>query len=442
MRDSPRLVGLCFSFFLLFSSYFAAQNQVTPTLGDFGSLSLALLYTTLAVVACAAPAGFRRIQRLCAPHDMPERLRAETFALAFSAFLYAPFPLACANESMHWAQLLASAVLGLGAGLLWVAQGSVLTACTTPANRGRWSGVFWASFMAGNAVGNFSSSAIVAHTSVSTMFVVLSGVAALSSLSFFVLVRPRRPSASTVSLEGGREILLPPRPTEPASLCTDLRTLLSVLRHRATLSLLPILLFIGAENAFWGGEFPGLVSQLGGADSVGLVIGTLALSDMLCSVAAGLLVDQGAPTLALLGGLLAFGGSLALVCLDLVPRIQHGSTADGSRLPASIFIAAALMGAGDAAANTVVLSRLGTLSDEAGVLPRETAFQYFQVANVAMTALGFVYAPLTPLDPALGTVQYQPALLIALGLAGGLGFCAVPAPRTAARLPTLQNVGS
>eukprot|EP00966_Prymnesium_polylepis_P231517 5356508-Prymnesium_polylepis.1 len=51
--DTHRLVGLCLSFFILFCSYFAAQNQVTPTLGDFGSLSLGLLYGTLAIVACA-----------------------------------------------------------------------------------------------------------------------------------------------------------------------------------------------------------------------------------------------------------------------------------------------------------------------------------------------------------------------------------------------------
>ena len=89
-------------------------------------------------------------------------------------------------------------MLGVGAGLLWVAQGSLLTACTTDANRGRWSGIFWASFMGGNAAGNISSSALIDclggdKSAVSTMFVVMAAIAALSSLSFALLVKNGHP---------------------------------------------------------------------------------------------------------------------------------------------------------------------------------------------------------------------------------------------------------
>ena len=205
---------------------------------------------------------------------MGDALRSETIALACGSLCYAPFPLACANESLHWAQLLTSALLGFGAGLLWVAQGSLLTACTTEADRGRWSGLFWASFMGGNAAGNFSSSALVRETSVSTMFIVLSAVAALSSVSFMLLVRPRRTVVIVTTdpaIDGGHAVLL--QEQAPAqTLMGDLRTLWAVLFQRQTLCLLPILLFIGAENAFWGGEFASLVSSLGAADSVGTVV--------------------------------------------------------------------------------------------------------------------------------------------------------------------------
>ena len=248
--DARRLVGLCVSFFLLFFSYFAAQNQVTPTLCDFGSLSLGLLYGTLSTMACVAPAGLRLLQRLCAHGDDLERdlLRSEATALAVGSVMYAPFPLACADTSLHGAQLAASAVLGLGAGLLWVAQGSLLTACTTEANRGRWSGIFWAAFMGGNAAGNLTSAAIVRHSSVSTMFFVLAGFAVLSSASFLLLVRPRR---TLLAAGGGDAILLPQQEDalHAAGLSRDLRTLGQVLFRRETLSLLPALLFIGAENA-------------------------------------------------------------------------------------------------------------------------------------------------------------------------------------------------
>ena len=136
--DARRLVGLCFSFFVLFSAFYAAQTQVTPTLGAFGSLSLGLLYGCLSLAAPLAPAALRCLGR----GATRESLQAETRALALASFLYCPFMAACARTSAHGAQLATSALLGLAAGLLWVAQGSLLTASTTSENRGRWSGVF------------------------------------------------------------------------------------------------------------------------------------------------------------------------------------------------------------------------------------------------------------------------------------------------------------
>ena len=49
--DAVRLRGLCACFFVQFFAYFGAQNQITSALGSFGSLSLGLLYGSLAVSA-------------------------------------------------------------------------------------------------------------------------------------------------------------------------------------------------------------------------------------------------------------------------------------------------------------------------------------------------------------------------------------------------------
>ena len=126
--------------------------------------------------------------------------------------------------------------------------------------------------------------------------------------------------------------------------------------------------------------------------------------------------------LALWAGLVAFCGGLAIICYELVPLVNPSEGASGAddAVPWTAYMAAALMGAGDATANTVVLSRLGSLADESGLLPRETACQYFQVANVAMTALAFLYAPLLPLTVS----PYQPLLLAFLAICGGVSFSA------------------
>ena len=73
----------------------------------------------------------------------------------------------------------------------------------------------------------------------------------------------------------------------------------------------------------------------------------------------------------------------------------------------------------------------------APAMPSSSKMAQSKVANVAMSALGFVYAPLTPLDPTHGMLQYQPILLAVLALAGGLGFCTGPAARQSPQLPTL-----
>jgi hypothetical protein len=42
-----------------------------------------------------------------------------------------------------WSILGASVILGLCAAVLWTAQGAFITANTTAANRGAYSGIFW-----------------------------------------------------------------------------------------------------------------------------------------------------------------------------------------------------------------------------------------------------------------------------------------------------------
>lgn len=47
----------------------------------------------------------------------------------------------------------AGAILGIGAGLLWTAQGSLMLAYPTEGNKGKFIGVFWTIFNMGGVVG-------------------------------------------------------------------------------------------------------------------------------------------------------------------------------------------------------------------------------------------------------------------------------------------------
>ena len=57
--------------------------------------------------------------------------------------------------------ILLSFVVGVSAALLWTAQGVCLDANTTASNRGRVAGIFWASLMTGNVLGNLVASIIL-----------------------------------------------------------------------------------------------------------------------------------------------------------------------------------------------------------------------------------------------------------------------------------------
>ena len=466
-----RLTGMCVSFFLLFFSFYGTQEFVVPTLGNFGSEAVGVQYAFLAASAVAAPTSLRVLRRLSRgrgqhhPQAIRASLRAETLALSCCSSLYVPFTLASTSKSMHAAQLISSAFLGAGAGLLWVSQGSLLTASTNHANRGRWTGAFWASFMAGNAAGNLGASALVTATSsTSTMFFGLAAVGALSTMSFAIVVRPRpssqlppsqlpplqlppsqdsveritverraaeaerRSSAAAAATpsachenvtQASQASVLAPSVIgaddaadagEP-SLSRDVCALARLLVTRQTAALLPLMLFTGAQAAFWGGEYPSIISRLGASHSIGFVICSLALSDMLFSVLCGVAVDRGHAKLALLAGLTASCTGLALIQLRILPLLPSNSTlpslsgggggggggghaggtvhgyriddgigeaihstggvqngTDDASAVALVFTAAILLGCGDAAVNTFTISRLGSLSEDVALL--------------------------------------------------------------------------
>ena len=445
--DNQRLTGLCVAFFTLFFSFFAAQNQVAPTLQDAGTASLSLLYATFALTSMVTPSLLTLFAQ------RPDSLQAETRALILGSALYAPFLVACSfgpSSTLLWLQLATSAVLGGGAGLLWVSQGSLLTASTTPSNRGRWSGLFWSSFMSGNACGNFATAFVLHKMSISNVFLSFAGLTLVSSCLFWALVRPR-----TMGKEGeGRHLLAtaagdggddsgdngtrvmghgpstisstspsPPPPTAPpSSLKQDLALLLRAsCCIPQTRALIPLLLFIGCENSFWGGAFPEIIGAIHGKEAVALVLGVLATSDIVASLLSGMVLDLKLinTRVLLLSGLLLFASGSMLVWVERSEderRRGHGGGANetvfdalSATTPSSsssssssavssmwlVYGAAVCMGLGDGICNTVAITRLQVLSVRWKLLSKRTAFQMFQCINVAMTSVTFVATTLT-----------------------------------------------
>ena len=456
--DNQRLTGLCFSFctfthkqksqlfvplhtltfflsysfclfyFLpvtLFFAFFAAQNQVAPSLGTLGTASLAILYFFFALTSAVTPSI---LQLLTHSTHNSNSLHAERNALLLGSALYSPFLFACSlgpTLSARWMQLISSAVLGVGAGLLWVAQGSLLTASCNDSNRGRWSGIFWASFMSGNAAGNFATAYSLKQLTMSTVFVYLAGVSLASTVGIFFLVRPRSNkegdeqvhliAAAAEAAEAVEAVEAPPLHPQPHSqngwailVQKDFTLLARAAFQTPSISaLLPLLLFIGCENCFWSGAFPDIISARHGKDAVAMVLGVLASSDIVSSLLSGVMLDCkliNARVLLMLG-LFLFGGGAALVWMERRQDSSAGAGGGGKNMtefvevfsvsPSSsssmwlVYSAAVCMGVGDGVANTVAITRLQVLAERYQLLSKRTAFQLFQCFNVAMTSATF-----------------------------------------------------
>ena len=143
------VVIMAAAFFFLFASYNTLQSYLSTTLpANLGFESLVVIYVFYCLCIPIAPV-------FCARAN--DRHIMVLGALSYSLFT------ASLISGIRSAILLASAVLGFGAALLWVAQGSFLTACSSEENRGRYAGIFWSGFQISAIAGPLASYAILAH---------------------------------------------------------------------------------------------------------------------------------------------------------------------------------------------------------------------------------------------------------------------------------------
>ena len=103
------------AFFLIFTAFGTVQNYATSLPGDSGAISLAILYLVLTFsnIFIPAVAGFM----------------SPRWAMFIGSATYAIYVAANIHE-IDAILYAAAAIMGLGAALLWVAQGSFITQCS------------------------------------------------------------------------------------------------------------------------------------------------------------------------------------------------------------------------------------------------------------------------------------------------------------------------
>jgi len=181
--------------------------------------------------------------------------------------------------------IVAGAILGVCAGLLWTAQGSLMLAYPTEAQKGRFIGIFWVIFNLGGVIGsavsfgtNFHSKANSVSNGTYIGFVVMTGIGILTPL---LMANPK----SMIRTDGTRvtAILHPSWKSEIMGLWIALRT------DPYIVLLFPMFL---ASNFFYAYQFNGYNAALFNIRTRSLNSMIYWLSQMFGSVAIGILLDS------------------------------------------------------------------------------------------------------------------------------------------------------
>lgn len=215
----------------------------------------ACLYATFAVCGCLGGFFFN----LMGPRPL----------LALGALTYAGYCIGVylwgqVDESLAWFAILMSALLGVGAGWLWTAQGAIMMSYPTESEKGHFVSTFWIIFNLGGFMGGlitlgteYNSSG--SHSLNAASYFVFTGIMVLGSiLALFLVVRPhqvQRSNKKVVQFEVSSDIW------------AELRSVGALFCDRNMLILTPLIVF---SNWMYTYEFGAINGTLFNARTRGL----------------------------------------------------------------------------------------------------------------------------------------------------------------------------
>lgn len=164
-----------------------------------------------ALYACFAVFGYfgGAVFNICGRHA--NRILMFLGGLTYAS--YAGGMYAVANQTGHkidWVAPFVGALLGIGAGIFWTAQGAMMMAYATPSTKGKYIGVFWILFNLGGTLGGLLAFALNFHSEVSTAsatsYFSFVGLMCLGSVAALLLLAP----PDQVVREDGSEVVVQP----------------------------------------------------------------------------------------------------------------------------------------------------------------------------------------------------------------------------------------
>lgn len=337
-----------------------------------------------------------------------------------------------------WAFYLTSVLIGIGAAMLWTAQGHFLVENSEASTINRNTGVFWALLQCSMLFGNlyiyfdWNGRTEISDSSRRNIFLSLLVTSVLGTLSFLVL-RQSSHEEEMISEEEGQALLSTRMMykqranTAVQDAKSDFKTILQLLKAKTILLLSPCMAYSGLELSFYSGVYGtciGATTQFGEAAKgligiSGIVVG---IGEIVGGGLFGLLCKNNRfrRTSVVFLGMVVHFVAFYLIFLNIpddAPVVFDTSTQTKPYLTPSVSIAllcSFLLGLGDSCFNTQLYSILGRVYAEQST----PAFAIFKFIQSVFAAVAFFYSGNLLL-------MWQLLLMIILGFTGTLCFFVV-----------------
>lgn len=359
------------------------------------------------------------------------------FTMFLSGILYSGY-IAVFIIPSTWSFYLTSVLIGIGAAMLWTAQGHFLVENSEASTINRNTGMFWALLQCSMLFGNlyiyfdWNGRTEIPDSSRKNIFLSLLVASVLGTLSFLVL-RRSHPAEEMLSEEEGQSLLSTRMTykhranTAVQDAKSELKTILQLLKSKTILLLSPCMAYSGLELSFYSGVYgtcigatthfgdaaKGLIGISGIIVGIGEIVGG-GLFGLVCKN------NRFRRTSVVFLGMVVHFVAFYLIFLSIpsdAPIVLKTTTQMSPYLTPSISIAllcSFLLGLGDSCFNTQLYSILGRVYAEQST----PAFAIFKFIQSVFAAVAFFYSGYLLL-------MWQLLMMVVLGFAGTLCFFVV-----------------
>lgn len=354
-----------------------------------------------------------------------------------SGILYSGYIAVFINPST-WSFYFTSVLIGIGAAMLWTAQGHFLVENSEASTINRNTGVFWGLLQCSMLFGNlyiyldWNGRTEIPDSSRKNIFLSLLVVSILGTLSFLVL-RKGHHEEEMLSEEEGQSLLSTPMMykhranTAMQDAKLEFKTILQLVKTKTILLLSPCMVYSGLELSFYSGVYGtciGATAHFGEAAKgligiSGIVVG---IGEIVGGGLFGLLFKNNRfrRTSVVFLGMVVHFVAIYLIFLSIpddAPVVFNTTTQSKPYLTPSVSIAllcSFLLGLGDSCFNTQLYSILGCVYAEQST----PAFAIFKFIQSVFAAVAFFYSGYLLL-------KWQLLLMVILGFTGTLCFFVV-----------------